>query len=53
MLEETGYFFPPDRTPLTKRTLRTILTKPGWSSHELRTLRGVWSALAGKKRSRG
>jgi len=52
MLEETGFFFPPDRTPLTKRTLRTILTKPGWSSHELRTLRGVWSALGGKKRPR-
>lgn len=50
MLEATGYFFPPDRTPATKRTLRTLLTKPGWSSQEVRTLRGVLSALGGAKR---
>lgn len=49
MLETTGYYYPPDRTPTTKRTLRTMLTKPGWSSAELRTMRGVLSALAGKK----
>ena len=49
MLEETGYYWPPDRTPTTKRTLRTMLTKPGWTSQELRTLRGVLSALDGRK----
>jgi tRNA/rRNA methyltransferase len=49
MLEATGYYYPPDRTPATRRTLRTMLTKPGWSSQELRTLRGVLSALEGKK----
>ena len=48
MLDAAGYFFPPDRTPATRRTLRTLLTKPGWSSQEVRTLRGVLSALAGK-----
>ncbi|WP_137864520.1 MULTISPECIES: RNA methyltransferase [unclassified Sphingomonas] len=53
MLEESGYYFPPDRVPSTKRTLRTLLTKPAWSSQELRTLRGVLSALEGKKRHRG
>lgn len=52
MLEESGYYFPPDRVPSTKRTLRTLLTKPAWSSQELRTLRGVLSALEGKKRHR-
>lgn len=46
MLEEAGFFFPPDRVPTTRRTLRTLLTKPGWSSQEVRTLRGVLSALA-------
>jgi tRNA/rRNA methyltransferase len=46
MLETAGFFFPPDRTPATKRTLRTMLTKPGWNSQEVRTLRGVLSALA-------
>ena len=48
MLDRAGYFFPPDRTPATKRTLRTLLTKPAWSSQEVRTLRGVLSALTGK-----
>jgi tRNA/rRNA methyltransferase len=33
----------------TRRTLRTLLTKPGWSSQEIRTLRGVLSSLAGKR----
>jgi len=46
MLEPAGYFFPPDRIPATKRTLRTLLTKPGWNSQEVRTLRGVLSSLA-------
>ena len=45
MLDRAGYFFPPDRVPSTKRTLRTLLTKPGWNSLELRTLRGVLSAI--------
>lgn len=46
MLEGAGFYFPPDRKPTTKRTLRTLLTKPGWSSQEVRTMRGVLSALA-------
>ena len=49
MLDAAGYFFPPDRTPATRRTLRTLLTKPGWSSQEVRTVRGLLSALAGKQ----
>lgn len=49
-LDETGYFHPPDRTPSTKRTLRSILTKPRWNSSEIQTLRGVIAALR-KKRS--
>lgn len=53
MLETAGFFFPPDRTPATRRTLRTMLTKPGWNSQEVRTLRGVLSALAPKAPRRG
>jgi len=45
MLDGAGYFYPPDRVPSTKRTLRTLLTKPGWTSQEVRTLRGVLSTL--------
>lgn len=52
MLEESGYYFPPERVPATRRTLRNLLTKPGWSSQELRTLRGVLSALEGRKQYR-
>ena len=52
MLEGSGYYFPPDRAPTTRRTLRTLLTKPGWSSPEVRTVRGVLSALDGRKRYR-
>ncbi|MBO9714837.1 RNA methyltransferase [Sphingomonas sp.] len=52
LLDETGYYYPPDRVPATRRTLRTLLTKPAWTSQELRTLRGVLSALEGKKRPR-
>lgn len=52
LLDDTGYYFPPDRVPTTKLTLRNLLTKPGWTSQELRTLRGVLSALEGKKRNR-
>jgi tRNA/rRNA methyltransferase len=49
MLVAAHFFYPTDRTPVTRRTLRTMLTKPGWSAQEVRTLRGVLSALAGKK----
>jgi tRNA/rRNA methyltransferase len=49
MLESAGYFFPPDKMPATKRMLRTLLTKPGWSAQEVRTLRGVLTTLAKPK----
>ena len=52
LLDEAGYFFPPDRTPATRRMLRTLLTKPGWSTQEVRTVRGMFSALM-PKRPRG
>ena len=45
MLLNSGYFFPPDRMPVTKRTLRGVLTKPAWNTQEVRTLRGVLSVL--------
>jgi tRNA/rRNA methyltransferase len=49
MLEGTGFYFPPDRVPTTRRTLRSVLTKPGWTEHEVRTLRGVLTAMAKKR----
>lgn len=44
-LEAAGYYHPPDRTPATKNTIRTILTKAGWSNREVQALRGVIRAL--------
>lgn len=52
LLEPTSYFFPESRANATRRTLRNMLTKPGWNSLEIRTLRGVLSALGGKRRPR-
>jgi tRNA/rRNA methyltransferase len=45
-LEKVGYFFPPNRAQATKTTLRTILSKPQWSSREIQALRGVIRKLA-------
>lgn len=46
MLEPRGYFRPESRRAATTRTLRSLLTKPGWNHLEVRTLRGVLSSLA-------
>ena len=45
MLEPRDYFKPDIRSDVTMRTLRSILTKPAWNYLEVRTLRGVLSAL--------
>lgn len=49
-LEAVDYFHPPDRTPATRNTIRTILTKAGWSSREVQALRGIVRALAEPRR---
>ncbi len=53
MLDQAGYFFPPDRAPVTRRMLRTLLTKPAWTSQEIRTVRGILSTLDRPRPSRG
>lgn len=45
LLTPRGYFLPVSRADATHTTLRTMLTKPGWNHLEVRTLRGVLSAL--------
>lgn len=52
-LEAKGYFHPPSRTQATKNTLRTIFTKTGWSSREVKAVRGIIRALVGPARNRG
>ncbi|WP_353227213.1 RNA methyltransferase [Novosphingobium sp.] len=50
MLEPLGYFEPAKRAPVTRRTLRSILTKPAWNHLEIRTFRGVLTTLSRKPR---
>jgi tRNA/rRNA methyltransferase len=52
-LEKAGYFFPRDRARATKATIRTILTKPTWSSREVQALRGIIRALVEPRPKKG
>lgn len=49
-LEDRNYFFPEARAPASRRTLRSVLTKPAWNANEVRTLRGVFRTLIEPKR---
>jgi tRNA/rRNA methyltransferase len=51
-LVEKGYFHPPSRTQATRNTIRTIFTKTGWSSREVKAVRGIIRALVEPARSR-
>jgi tRNA/rRNA methyltransferase len=45
MLEYAGFYYPPDKIPTVRRNVRSILTKPAWTAQEVRTLRGVLTAI--------
>lgn len=45
LLAPRGYFLPEGRAEATRRTLRSVLTRPGWNHLEVRTLRGILSTL--------
>ena len=49
LLEAVGYFSPASRAAATRLTLRNMLTKPAWNHLEVRTLRGVLSAIERKR----
>jgi tRNA/rRNA methyltransferase len=51
-LDAKGYFHPPSRTQATRNTIRTIFTKTGWSSREVKALRGIVRALVNPPRHR-
>lgn len=53
LLEPRNYFWPEPRAAANRRTLRTVLTRPGWNSLEVRTLRGVLSTLERDPGKRG
>jgi tRNA/rRNA methyltransferase len=52
-LVSKGYFHPPSRTQATRNTIRTIFTKTGWSSREVKAVRGIIRALVNPPRNRG
>lgn len=51
-LDEAGYYHVPDRTPATRRTLAALLTRPQFTTEEVRTLRGIIRALAEARKKR-
>ena len=51
-LVSKGYFHPPSRTQATRNTIRTIFTKTGWSSREVKAIRGIIRALVEPPRQR-
>jgi len=51
-LQVADYFYPPERTQVTKATIRTILTKALWSSREVQALRGIIRALSTHRSSK-
>jgi tRNA/rRNA methyltransferase len=51
-LAAKGYYHPPERTQATRNTIRTIFTKTGWSSREIKAVRGIIRALVASPRHR-
>lgn len=52
-LDAAGYFHVRERAPATRRMLAQLLTRPGFSAADIRTLRGVVKALVeGPRRAR-
>ena len=49
-LVAADYFHPPERAAVTRATIRTILTKPRWSSREVKAMRGIIRALVTPRR---
>ncbi len=45
-LDAAGFFHPPEKTPSMINNLRAIFTRAGLSDQEVRTLRGVITALS-------
>ena len=44
-LDANGYYRVPSRTPSSRRTVRNLLTRPAYSAKEVRTWRGILTAL--------
>lgn len=49
-LHDAGYFHPPERMQATRNTIRTIFNKTGWSSREVKAVRGMLRAISQPRR---
>lgn len=49
-LEAKSYYHPPERMRSTKNTIRSIFMKTGWSSREIKAVRGIIRALTSPAR---
>ena len=49
-LDAAEYFRVESRAPASRRTLRNMLTRPGFSAKEVRTFRGIITALTKERR---
>jgi tRNA/rRNA methyltransferase len=52
-LDAAGYYGTTTRVVIAKRLVRNLLTRPAFSDDEVRTLRGVFRALAHRRRTSG
>ena len=52
-LDDAGYYYPPDKTTSTRNAIRTLMSKPGWSSRELKMVRGMIRALVNPRPRNG
>ncbi|MBV7257680.1 RNA methyltransferase [Pacificimonas sp. WHA3] len=50
-LTGADFFRTADRAPTARQTVRNLLTRPGYTSQEVRTLRGIISALTKPRRA--
>ena len=51
-LQAKNYYHPAERTRSTQNTIRSIFTKTGWSSREVKAVRGIIRALSTPARPR-
>ncbi|MFN3288224.1 MAG: TrmH family RNA methyltransferase, partial [Sphingomonadaceae bacterium] len=52
-LDERGYYRVAERAAASRRTLRNLLSRPGFSANEVRTLRGILTTLTRPPRGTG
>jgi tRNA/rRNA methyltransferase len=50
-LEESGFLYPPEKTPIMLRNIRNLFQRADLTEQEVNTLHGIVSALWDKRRN--